>query len=491
VREDTGIIPETRNPKPESRSSEPRSPETRNSKPETRYDALIIGGGVGGLASAFRLRQRDPRARIAVCEAAGRFGGVTGTTMVDGFLGEHGPDSLVRTKPAGMRLVADLGLADEVIGTEPDARAGLIARGRRLLPVPEGLYLMAPGRILPFLRSPLVSWPGKLRMGLDLVIPPRTRPGREESLAGFVRRRLGREALERIAQPLVGGIYTADPERLSVAATMPLFLEAEREHGSLIRAMRARVDAASASGPRYSLFASLRGGLGALVDRLVARLADCDLRTGCPVTALVRDGDGWVAATPHGPVRARRVVLALPAWAAARLLAPIDGILAAELAAVPYAGVATVGLAVPLERLAPLPAAAGFVVPAVERRTVLACTFVHRKYAGRAPAGWAHLRAFVGGALHPDDADLPDDALRAAVRRDLADLAGLQGEPRWLGIHRWPRAMCQPEVGHRERTARIRARAGAIPGLALVGNGYEGVGIPDLAEQAERLTLAP
>ena len=450
-------------------------------------DWLIIGGGVGGLAAAFRLRQRHPAARIVVCEAADRFGGVTASSVVDGFQCEHGPDSLVRTKPAGMRLVNDLGLGGEVIGTEPDARAGLIARGRRLVPVPEGLYLMAPGRILPFLRSPLVSWPGKLRMGLDLVIPPRTRPGREESLAAFVRRRLGREALERIAQPLVGGIYTADPERLSVAATMPLFLEAEREHGSLIRAMRRRVDAASASGPRYSLFATLRGGLGALVDRLVERLDGCELRTGCPVAGLARDGDGWCAATAAGPIRARRVVLALPAWAAARLVAPVDRTLADDLAAVPYAGVATISLAVPLADLDPLPAAAGFVVPAVEGRTLLACTFVHRKYAGRAPAGWAHLRAFVGGALHPGDTDCSDDDLKAAVRRDLGDLLGLRTEPRWLALHRWSRAMCQPEVGHRERTARIRTRAAQIPGLHLVGNGYEGVGIPDLAEQAERI----
>lgn len=443
-------------------------------------DVCVVGGGIGGLAAAWHAVRRG--LSVALCESADRLGGVIRTTSEDGFTCEHGPDSLVSIKPGGLELVRQLGLEGRLVGVPEGARRSLIARDGRLVPVPDGLYLLAPGRILPFLRSPLLSWPGKLRMGFDFVLPPRRADAPEESLAAFVRRRLGREALEAIAQPMISGIYTADPERLSLAATMPQFLELERAHGSVVRGMMARMrqqQAAlkQATGPRYGLFLSLEGGLQTLVDALLARLDDAELRTGCAATAVRRDGDAWRVETAQGPLAARRVVLALPAHAAARLL---HGELAQELAAIPYAGVATVNLG--FDGAPPLPQAAGFVIPAVEGRGTVACTFAHLKYPGRAPEGRILLRAFVGGALHEDRLDLDDATL---VRQTLADLRiylGALPEPRLARVHRWPKAMAQYVVGHQARVARIRALTPS--GLHLVGNGYDGVGIPDVAAQA-------
>lgn len=454
------------------------------------HDAIIVGGGIGGLTAAYRLHLRRPDWRIVVLESSARLGGVIATQRAPGLDLELGPDSIIRTKPAGMRLIADLGLGDQVQDTDPRFRASYIARGKRLLPVPEGLYLLAPGKWLPFLRSPLVSWLGKLRMGLDLVLPrgPAAR-GEDESLAAFVRRRLGREALERIAQPMIGGIYTADPERLSLTFTMPQFADMEREHRSLLLAMRARArtqqSTASASGPRYGLFASLTGGLETLIERLVERLAGCDLRTQCAATAITRQDHQWHVTTAQGTLSAPVVICAGPAHVAARLLSVIDPILATACAAIPYASVATVNLVYDRALIPALPPAAGFVVPAVEGRSLVAASFCHQKYPGRSAADTVVLRAFVGGACHAERLAVDDATVVAALRNDLRDLLGITVPPRQVVISRWRDAMAQPILGHRERLATIRQREATHPGLALIGNGYEGVGIPDVISQAD------
>ncbi len=444
-------------------------------------DVIVIGGGVAGLAAAYHACRRG--LSVALLESSDRLGGVVRTSQEGGFTCEHGPDSLVSIKPGGLELVRELGLESRLVGVPEAARRSFIARRGRLVPVPDGLYLLAPGRILPFLRSPLLSWFGKLRMGADLVLPRRRADAPEESLAGFVRRRLGREGLEAIAQPMVSGIYTADPERLSLAATMPQFLEIERTHGSLIRGMMVRMrqqkQAAmrSATGPRYGLFLSLEGGLQTLIDALLASLDAAEIRTDCAVTAVRRVGDGWQVDCPEGPLLARRVVIATPAHAAARML---DGELARELAAIPYAGVATVNLA--FDATIALPPAAGFVIPAVEGRATIACTFAHAKYPGRAPEGTSLLRAFVGGALHEERLELSDAVLVQETLADLRHYLGALPEPRFARVHRWPKAMAQYVIGHQARVARIR---GLTPeGLHLIGNGYDGVGIPDVVAQA-------
>lgn len=449
---------------------------------------IVVGGGISGLAAAFRLRQRRPDAAITVLESAPRLGGAVQTERTaDGAIMELGPDSIIRAKPAGIALIKDLGLEAKLQDTEPTARRSFIARGHRLVPVPEGLYLMAPGKLWPFAFSPIMSLRGKLRMAKDLLIPPGN--GGDESLGSFVRRRLGQEALDRIAQPLVGGIYTADPEKLSLAATMPQFLEMERQYGSMLRAMRAKTadgQQAKASGPRYGLFATLQGGLHVLVETLAERLraSGVDLLTDQTVTGVRRGEDGRFVVQLNGSaLGADAVVLAQPAWGAAAVLRDLDPGLSAQLASIAYASVATVNLIYP-EGQAALPAGAGFVVPAIEGRSLLALTFSSRKYGGRTPAGRAVVRAFVGGALHGHHLDRDDDAMVNAVRADLADLLKIHGAPERVIVSRWPRAMAQYHLGHLDLVKSIRAGEKAHPGLALIGNGFEGVGIPDLVAQA-------
>lgn len=456
----------------------------------------IIGGGIGGLATAFRLReyakQTNTALHVTVYEAGDRFGGVIASSQEQGFTLEHGPDSIVRSKPAGIQLIKDLGLEERLIPTQEYARSSLIAKGRRLLPIPEGLYLLAPAKFWPFVTSPIISWPGKLRMALDLLLPRRRADLPEESLGEFVRRRLGREALERIAQPLVSGIYTADPEQLSLRATMPQFLDMERDHRSLILGMRKRAAeqaVAAARGPRYGLFASLTGGLQTLVDRLLERLREpgCDLVLNTRIDTVVKaESGGYTLALADGYRQFDQVVLALPAHAAAKVTKHLDQVLSYKLATIPYAGVATINVALRAEQLPDLPAAAGFVVPAVEGRTIIAATFGHHKYAGRVPDGHALLRAFIGGALHEQALERSDADLVDGTLRDLRDFLGLRGDPLFTRVHRWPKAMAQYVLGHGEGVQVIRSRERHFPGFALVGNGYEGVGIPDLAAQADQ-----
>jgi len=447
----------------------------------------IVGGGIGGLALAFRLVQGGVRPEaITLCEAGPQLGGIIQSTRRDGYLIEHGPDSILRAKPAGVALWQDLGLERDIVSTEPAARTALIARGERLHPVPEGLYLLAPGKLGPLLRTPLLSWYGKLRAGLDLVLPRRDPNAPEESLGQFVRRRFGRELFERIAQPLAGGIYTADPERLSLAATMPQFLEWEHEHRSLILAAKQRQREA-ASGSRYGLFATLRDGLHASIQRLHERLAGIDLRLRTPVTGVSRGAGQWHLTTADGSISATRLAVCGPAHAAATLLNGIDGPLTEVLREIPYAGAVILNLAFAADALPNLPQAAGFVVPAIEGRSVLAATFMSRKYADRAPAGSVLLRVFLGGAGGAAHLDRSDADLVATACADLRALLGLRQDPLWQVIDRWPLAMAQYHLGHRDRLGRIRTRAAAIPGLALIGNGYEGVGIPDIIAQADRV----
>jgi oxygen-dependent protoporphyrinogen oxidase len=455
----------------------------------------IIGGGIGGLATAFRVHEQmaaaGKPAKITIYDASKRFGGVIESSQRDGFTLEHGPDSIIRTKPAGLQLIKDLGLEDQLQPTQEYARSSLIARGRKLIPVPDGLYLLAPAKFWPFIMSPIISPFGKLRMALDFILPRRSWEADEESLADFVRRRLGREALERIAQPMISGIYTADPEQLSLRATMPQFIEMEKNHRSLILAMRHRAReqaVASARGPRYGLFTTLVGGLGTLTDRLIERLraAGCEMLPNTSVEKIVKAETGGYNLTLTDEYRHfDKVVVALPAHAAAQIVKTLDQVLSYKLATIPYAGVATVNVALRAQQIPKLPMAAGFVVPAVEGRTLIACTFGHHKYAGRAPEGHALLRGFVGGALHEAVLERSDQDIVDGVLRDLRDLLGLQGDPLFTTVHRWPKAMAQYVLGHVDGVEVIRGRERNFPGFALVSNGFEGVGIPDLAAQAE------
>jgi oxygen-dependent protoporphyrinogen oxidase len=472
------------------------------SSPNNRR-VLVVGGGVSGLAAAHRLRELsaggvDAGVEVLLLEASDRLGGTVRTHRRDGFLIEGGPDSFISEKPEALALARRLGLGPRLVQTNERHRRSFVVRGGRLRPTPEGFQLLAPSRMLPFLTTDIFTWRGKARMALDLLLPRRKGANGhdDESLAAFVRRRLGREALERMAQPMVGGIYTADPESLSLRATMPRFLEMERRHRSLILAMwkagrRAGRDARhgrGASGARYSLFLSFDGGAQVLTDALAARLPDDSVRLNTKVVSLnPRAGARrWALKTEAGETfDADAVCLALPAYASARLLRDVNDELADELEAIPYASTATVNLAYRRDAVPHPLDGFGFVVPFVERRATLACTFSSVKFAGRAPEGHALLRAFVGGALQPEMFELDEGRIVDAVRRDLRDLLGVEAPPLFAHVEKWPRSMAQYHLGHAARVARIRARIDTLPALALCGNAYGGAGLPDCVRAGE------
>jgi oxygen-dependent protoporphyrinogen oxidase len=460
----------------------------------------IIGGGISGLAAAHRLLEHSRAERreleILLLEGGARTGGVIRTERRERFLLEGGPDSFISEKPEAIRLAERLGISSRLIETNADNRRSFIVRKGLLLPVPEGFQLLAPSRFWPFVTTGIFSWPGKARMALDLLLPRRAGANGDgdESLAQFVRRRLGREALERMAQPMVGGIYTADPEQLSLRATMPRFLEMERSHRSLIRAMWKQGRRQSAaltsgtSGARYSLFLSFEGGMQTLADELARQLPPASIRLNHRVERIMFDDatGRWQIHSQGETVEADAVCLALPAYGASALLRDVNTELAAELQAIPYASTATVNLGYRRRDIPHALDGFGFVVPFVEQRSVLACTFSSVKFANRAPEDYALLRAFVGGALQPEMFELDEEAMTKAVRRDLRDLLGINAPPSFVHVEKWPRSMAQYHLGHVERVERIKRQLLLLPTLKLAGNAYEGAGIPDCIRSGER-----
>ena len=460
----------------------------------SRKRVVVIGGGITGLTTCYRLhRQASERALpldITLLEAGDRVGGMLATTYEQGVLLEHGPDCFITNKPWGVQLCEALELQEEMIGTTTEHRRSFIVRDGKLCPVPQGLYLMIPGSFWSFAASPIMSWRGKLRMGLDLVLPRRPLPHQasaeedDESLAQFVTRRLGREALERVAQPMVGGIYTADPAKLSLRATMPQFLDMEQRHGSLIRALRHQQRQAQqpgTSGPRYGLFASFRQGMQTLVDRLESCLPADMIRLHARVAEIERPTAAlsWlIRLEDQPPIRADAVCLALPAPKAAALLHTVDADLAAAMD-IPYASSAILNVVMHRRDITHPLNGMGFVVPAVENRALIACSFSSVKFAGRAPQGQVLLRAFVGGAMHQAQLEQSDAEIQWAVLQDLHQLIGTSGEPLYVSLRRWPQSMAQYHLGHLQRVARIEALANRLPGLVLAGNAYRGVGVPD------------
>jgi oxygen-dependent protoporphyrinogen oxidase len=464
----------------------------------------IIGGGITGLATAYYLQERMRQANYplsySLIEGAPTLGGKIITDVHDGFVIEGGPDSFITQKPAALRLCRELGLEERLLGTNDAQRKVYVLDGGRLRPLPDGVMLVVPTQFTPFVLSPLISLPGKLRMGLDLLVPPRRQNG-DESLADFIRRRLGQEALDKIAEPLMAGIHVADPERLSLQATFPRFIQLEQEHGSLIRGMLARKARAAqrqtGTGRSQSLFMTLRGGLHELIEALVDRLQG-DLRPGVRVVGLERASDG-LTATPTGyrirlesgeMLLADTVVLATPAGVAANLVEPMHPALAAELRVMRYVSTATVSLGFRRAEFAHPLDGFGFVVSGREKsrhptgHPLMACTWTSTKFDGRASKEHVLLRGFIGGPGYEYLVDLPDEALTGLVLNELDRVMGVRARPVVTGIYRWPQANPQYDVGHLARVGMIEAMANAdLPGLYLTGSAYRGVGLPDCIEQ--------
>jgi oxygen-dependent protoporphyrinogen oxidase len=452
---------------------------------------VVVGGGITGLAAAHRAtelaRERGIELDLKVIEGRGRLGGTIATERVDGFLVEAGPDSFLSEKPWALALCRRLGIEPKLVRTDDRFRKVFVWHHGRLHPLPDGFQLLAPTRLLPFATSSLFSWRGKLRMAADLLLP--RGGGDDESLGAFVRRRLGREALERVAQPLVAGIYTADPDELSLAATMPRFLETERRHRSLILGLRRALRATpqpGTSGARWSLFVTLADGMEALVRALAERLPDSSVALGQRVASLERSAGRWRLATADGVrVDAHRVIVAGESHGAARLLRSVDPTLATLLGEIEYAGAATVSLGY---RRAEVPHPLdgfGFVVPRSEGKSILAGTFSSVKYPGRAPDGHVLLRCFLGGALDARVLEEDDAQLLSRARSELREALGITAEPVLSRIARWPASMPQYRVGHLARVETLERHALKLPGLHLAGGAYRGVGIADCVRSGE------
>lgn len=462
---------------------------------------MVVGAGLSGLSAAFYLRRSIPGVRISVVEASPQVGGVIQTETVDDFLVEHGADMFATEPGDALQLCRDLGVEDQLMVPEESGRGAMIVRRGRLLAVPEGFVLMRPTRVWPMLATPLLSIGGKLRLAKERFVPRRDSL-EDESVAAFTRRRLGSEVLQRIVQPLVGGIYTADPEQLSMAATMRQFVTMEREYGSLSVATRARRRAGtdsperSSSGARYSQFRGFPGGMTQWFNALAATLPAGSLHTDTKVESLEWQQGRWRVRTSGAASidDADAVVLATPARVAAELCRPFAEKSASTLAEMQSASSAILVLGVRNEDIAQRPNTFGFVVPACEGHSILACSFASHKFPGRAPQGHTLLRVFMGGAMQPELCGLTDEELRTRAAQDLKKLIGWNGRSVIQRVVRWNQAMPQYHVGHLDRVAEIEAGLAKFPTLALAGNSLHGVGIAPVVrtakQSAERIAKA-
>ncbi len=464
----------------------------------------VVGGGLSGLAAAHRLGElanaQQRRIDVTLLEAGPRLGGLIGTQHIDGHIVELGADSFITNKPWAVNLCERLSLTDQLISTNPRYQRSLILLEGHPVPTPEGFELLLPRQLKSLLSSPFLSLPGKLQVANEAFMPPKL-DNADESLADFVRRRFGQELLDRIVQPMVGGIYTADPEHLSMRATLPRFVQREQQHGSLLRSVwyERRIALHSSdvedltpsgiSGARYGLFVSLKGGMSQLLTTLGQRVQkSAHVITHAVVKAIEPIPEGGSLLTTIDGERQPfdAVILALPADRAGELVRSWDAELSTRLSRIPYASSAIVVTAHRLTDITHPLDAFGLVIPHAEGRRVLAVSFLSRKFAGRSPDGTVQLRTFVGGAMQPQWLEQDDDSLVHMVREELQALLGVQGEPLFQRVARYERAMPQYHVGHLDLVTEIESLQQRHPGFALAGNAYRGVGIPDSIHSGEQ-----
>lgn len=458
---------------------------------------VVVGGGVTGLATAYALEKASKDIEVVVLEAGPRLGGNIVTQHHQGFLIDGGPDSWVATKPYATDLVKELGLADELVETIEANRKVYIAHDGRLHPMPEGVMLGIPTEVAPMVATELFTWDAKLRMGLDLVVPRRAwLEGEDETVGAFLQRRFGPELADRLAGPLLGGIFAGDADHISVRAAFPQLVAAEKEHGSLILAMRAQIAARKKSkkGKGGSAFLSLKRGMGDLVLNLAHRISG-EVRVDAKVQAITRTDDG----DPRGRFRvfskgrprifADHVVLTVPARAAEALLVPLDPSFEDLLGGFDYASTATVFLAYKRKDLDHPLDASGYIVPRTSGRKALASTWVGSKWEHRVPSGQALVRLFFGGDGREDVLALSDLELAEVAERELSAFVPVKGKPLFSRVFRYHRASPQPRLGHLGRMAKLKKALAALGSVYVAGNGYDGVGIPDCIRQAREVAL--
>jgi oxygen-dependent protoporphyrinogen oxidase len=437
----------------------------------------IVGGGISGLSAAFYLdkhRQQGANVEVTLFEAAARVGGVLVSENVDGCVVEGGPDSFLTEKPWADELCRELDL--ELVGSNDERRQTYILHNCRLVELPQGIMFTVPTRLLALTRSPLFSWKTKLQAIRELFMRPR-RNSADLTAADFLRRHYGRELVDRVADPLLAGIYGGSADQLSAHAVLPRLVELEAQYGSLTRAMWARRN--RDTGVRLPIFTALRDGMQVLVNAIVRRLPPRLIQTNNRVESLSREGAGWRLLVNNSWRQFDAVVLAIPAWAAANLLHSSASTLAGELHSIPYSSSVTVTLGYLRSDLETLPSAFGFLVPSDADRALLACTFAHHKFPQRFAADRGAIRAFLGGTRAPQVLEWSDEQILSEAKRELREILEVHAEPRFVRIFRWPNAMPQYVVGHLGIVNRIERLRRELPGLVLIGNAYRGIGVSD------------
>ena len=458
--------------------------------PSVAPHVVIIGGGITGLAAAFSLEERVTSAmpfRSTLIESDARLGGKILTEHVDGFVIEAGPESFLAQKPWGLELCRRLGLDDHLVGTNPAHAKTFVLLNGRLYELPEGLVLGLPTKLAPFVRSPLLSWAGKIRVAAEIIVPAR-RNQQDESLTAFFRRRVGAEAFERIIEPLLSGIYTGDANALSLLATFPRFREMEQA-GGLLRTMLSRKTTRELAAPgvqSFTPFVTLREGLELLVRTLATKLRQTAVQQGTVRLLRRRDHAYEIVLTDGSVIEADAIIISTPAFVAASLLQPLHHALGELLGGITYTSTATVSLGFQQAHVRHELDGYGFVVPRLERRPLLACTWTSSKWGGRAPRGTVLIRCYFGGAGRETVLERTDNELVGVARNELASILDIQHAPLLCRVYRWQRAMPQYQVGHLDRLAGIDRHLKQLPGILLAGAAYRGVGLPDCIRDGER-----
>jgi oxygen-dependent protoporphyrinogen oxidase len=437
------------------------------------HKALIVGGGISGLSAAYYLSKAGIRPTLV--EKAPELGGVIRTSVQQGCVLEAGPDGFMAAKPWAMDLIRELGLADQIIGSNDHSRITYIVRHGKLVPLPDGLMMMVPTKIMPLVGTSLFSWGTKIRIGLEFFRRPNGKHP-DRSVYEFLMDHYGQESIDYLAEPLLAGVYGGDPKQMSVNSVLSRFAEIETKYGSLTRGVLAAPKPPQTAGPKSFLW-TLKNGLGELIEKL---RPSADVVHGT-VEALERNGARFRARVNGEWLEAENVVLATPAGDCAKLVGSSNTELADLLADIPYTSSITIALGYRKDTFDHPLNGHGFLVPKLERQYLMGCTWVGNKFNHRVPDDMVLLRCFVGG----NGLTLTDEELVAAARSELRGFMGLEAQPVFHSIARWPNAMAQYTVGHQQRVERIETILQTIPGLHLAGNAYRGIGIPDCVKMGK------